>query len=96
MAKYTLHYFNLRGRAELSRLIFAAAGVEYTDHRMTGAEWQELKPSKCRTGYTRRRLSASYVQSHATPLPEHKCNLLPISEFCFLYITNYGCRPNTM
>ncbi|XP_064606204.1 uncharacterized protein LOC135471087 [Liolophura sinensis] len=49
MAKYTLHYFNLRGRAELTRLIFAAAGVEYTDHRMTGAEWQELK-SQAPTG----------------------------------------------
>ena len=32
--KYILTYFNARGRAELSRLIFAAANVEYTDNRI--------------------------------------------------------------
>lgn len=34
MVKYTFHYFNGRGRAEISRLIFAAAGVEFDDHRI--------------------------------------------------------------
>ena len=42
MVNYTLHYFNGRGRAEISRLIFAAAGVEYTDHRIE--EWSKAKP----------------------------------------------------
>ena len=35
MPSYKLYYFNLKGRAELTRLIFAAAGVEYTDVRVS-------------------------------------------------------------
>ena len=42
MVKYTFHYFNGRGRAEISRLIFAAAGVEYEDNRIT--DWPKCKP----------------------------------------------------
>lgn len=42
MVKYTFHYFNGRGRAEITRLIFAAAGVEYTDNRI--ADWPKCKP----------------------------------------------------
>jgi len=33
MTEYKLHYFNLRGKAELVRLVFAAAGQEYQDIR---------------------------------------------------------------
>lgn len=43
MSKATLHYFNVRARGELVRLIFAAAGVEYDDHRIEFDEWPELK-----------------------------------------------------
>ena len=35
MSSYKLTYFNGRGRAEVSRLIFAAAGVQFTDERVT-------------------------------------------------------------
>ena len=45
MSKYTLTYFNLRGRAEVTRLIFAQAGVEYEDKRITNEQWAELKPT---------------------------------------------------
>ena len=45
MTKYTLIYFNLRGRAEVTRLIFAQAGVEYEDRRLTNEEWAEMKPT---------------------------------------------------
>lgn len=38
---YTLNYFNGRGRAELSRLLFAAAGVSYNDNRI--ADWPATK-----------------------------------------------------
>ena len=34
MPKYVLHYFDLYGRGEISRLIFAQAGVEFEDHRI--------------------------------------------------------------
>ena len=39
--KYTLTYFDAKGRAEISRLIFAAANVEYIDDRVT--DWPEGK-----------------------------------------------------
>jgi len=44
MAQYTLTYFNVRGRAEIARLIFAAAGVAYEDKRIEREQWPELKP----------------------------------------------------
>lgn len=44
MAQYKLIYFNLRGRAELARLVFAQAGVQYEDKRIPKEEWGELKP----------------------------------------------------
>ena len=37
MPSYKLTYFNGRGRAEVSRLIFTVAGVEFTDDRV--ANW---------------------------------------------------------
>merc|ERR1712020_865342 len=43
-AKIKLTYFNLRGRAEPSRLILAQAGVDYEDHRIEKEEWPALKP----------------------------------------------------
>jgi len=43
---YKLTYFSGRGRAELSRLIFAQAGVQYEDVRIEGDQWPQLKPSK--------------------------------------------------
>merc|ERR1711936_740834 len=47
--KVKLTYFNLRGRAEPSRLLLAYGGIKYEDCRLTPAfedpkEWSELKP----------------------------------------------------
>jgi len=44
MTSYKLTYFNVRARAEVIRLIFAAAGVEYEDVRITRDQWPALKP----------------------------------------------------
>ena len=44
MPKYTLTYFNLRARAEVSRLIFALANQEYEDVRFELDEWLSYKP----------------------------------------------------
>lgn len=41
MVNYKLHYFNGRGRAEISRLILAAAGVNYEDVRIE--DWPNAK-----------------------------------------------------
>ncbi|CAG2239570.1 HPGDS [Mytilus edulis] len=45
MAVYKLTYFNLRARGEVSRLLFAAAGKEYEDCRITFEEWPSIKPT---------------------------------------------------
>ncbi|XP_077999205.1 uncharacterized protein LOC144452069 [Glandiceps talaboti] len=45
MPNYKLHYFDTTGRAEVTRLMFAAAGVEFEDIRHTFSEWPEFKKS---------------------------------------------------
>ncbi len=48
MPTYKLIYFNIRGRAEFSRLIFKQAGVEFEDFRFplgSGEEWLKIKPN---------------------------------------------------
>ena len=46
MGKFTLVNFNLRGKAEVTRYLFALAGVEYEDRRVTEEEWAVLKPGQ--------------------------------------------------
>ncbi|WAR26400.1 SCR11-like protein, partial [Mya arenaria] len=43
MPSYKLTYFNGRGRGELSRLLFAAAGKAFEDNRIEFANWGGLK-----------------------------------------------------
>ncbi|XP_014789700.1 S-crystallin SL11-like isoform X2 [Octopus bimaculoides] len=43
MPTYNLFYFNGRGRAEVCRILFAAAGVHYTDRRIKISEWNRFK-----------------------------------------------------
>ena len=44
MPQYKLTYFDARGRAEIARLTFAQASVQYEDKRVNKEEWGELKP----------------------------------------------------
>lgn len=46
--KYILNYFPAAGRAEPIRILFHAAGVEFTDNRMAGEEWAKSKPDSRR------------------------------------------------
>ena len=41
--KITLHYFNLRARAEPIRWILAYTGQNWTDHRIEFSEWPSVK-----------------------------------------------------
>lgn len=43
MTKYKLYYFDARGRAELSRMLFALAHIDYEDIRVEPDEWAKLK-----------------------------------------------------
>nr|AAB01059.1 S-crystallin [Doryteuthis opalescens] len=50
MPNYTLYYFNGRGRAEILRMMFAAANVKYMDKRFEFNEWDKYRkdmPSMC-------------------------------------------------
>lgn len=40
MSTYKLYYFNTRGRAEIARLILAAAGQTFEDVRYSKDEWE--------------------------------------------------------
>ena len=61
MTHYKLTYFPLRARGEIVRFVFAAAGVEYEDHRIEMSQWSELKPSKSPTvSYTHLTLPTIY------------------------------------
>ena len=46
MPSYTLYYFNGRGRAEILRMMFAAANVKYMDKRFEFNEWDKYRKGK--------------------------------------------------
>ena len=43
MTEYKLYYFDIRGRAEIIRLLFATAGKKYEDVRFPMDKWPEYK-----------------------------------------------------
>ncbi|KAJ8298958.1 hypothetical protein KUTeg_023018 [Tegillarca granosa] len=45
MPTYKLTYFNIRGRAELTRLVFVASGTNYEDNRIEREKWPAIKES---------------------------------------------------
>jgi hypothetical protein len=51
MAAYKISYFNLMGRAELSRLLLSAAGKEFEDDRFEKEEWPARKPHQIEITY---------------------------------------------
>lgn len=47
MPTYKLIYFEAKGRAELTRLVFAAGGVKYEDKRIDRIDdWPKVKASE--------------------------------------------------
>ena len=66
MPSYTLTYFNFKGRGELMRLIFAAAGQKFTDERVEMQDWPAIKPS-------------AHIISLAFPCSRIRYSLVPIA-----------------
>lgn len=46
MPTIKFHYFDIEGRGEVIRLIFAAGGVDFFDERIDPKDWPTLKTSK--------------------------------------------------
>ncbi|KAH3881108.1 hypothetical protein DPMN_005030 [Dreissena polymorpha] len=44
MATYKVSYFDGKGRGEIIRLVFSAAGKNFEDHRVKGEDWPKFKP----------------------------------------------------
>ena len=44
--KDELLYFGLKARAEATRMLYAIAGRDLEDNRITGEQWAEMKPCK--------------------------------------------------
>lgn len=44
MPTYKLIYFALRARAEVARIMFHQAGIEFEDERISGDAWHKYKP----------------------------------------------------
>ena len=60
MPKYKLTYFDVRGRAEMTRMAFAAGGIEFEDCRVKREEWAALKPSKLKIVKSQSHLQSLY------------------------------------
>uniref|UniRef100_A0A8C8S2I6 Hematopoietic prostaglandin D synthase n=1 Tax=Pelusios castaneus TaxID=367368 RepID=A0A8C8S2I6_9SAUR len=45
MPHYKLTYFNLRGRGEIIRYLFAYSDIKYEDHRIEQVDWPKIKPT---------------------------------------------------
>ncbi|XP_072162911.1 S-crystallin SL11-like [Diadema setosum] len=87
MPSYKLVYFNGRGRAEVSRLLFAQAGVEYEDSRVTQEEFAAMKEDKSKLPFGQ--LPVLIVDSHP-PLPQsHAIERYLAREFGMYGKSNY-------
>lgn len=42
---YKVYYFDMRGRAEIIRMVLSAADKEFEDIRLSREEWEKMKPS---------------------------------------------------
>ena len=69
MPTYKLHYFNLRARGELIRLLFAASDMRYEDHRIDFKDWLSLKPSTPPRSLVPSSCAERAVPARSFPLP---------------------------
>ena len=77
MAAYKLYYFNVRGSAESSRIIFAQANVKYEDIRFEAEQWpKEYKESK--TGLVLYMAAIILLEIHYKEMPFGRVPVLEV------------------
>ena len=59
MSGYKLYYFSVRARAEICRLSFAAAKIDFEDIRLDGEEW--AKEKACEYNYKTLKLAKFFI-----------------------------------
>ncbi|RCN31980.1 glutathione S-transferase protein, partial [Ancylostoma caninum] len=85
--EYKFYYFPGRGLGEVSRQLFALAGVQYEDIRVPKEQWPELKPSRSFAGssllrflYYRREVVLTNIKKTLLYLPEMPFGQMPVLE----------------
>ena len=78
MPTYKLHYFNIRGRAEVARLIMAHANVEYEDYRFEFNDFATIKASKKHLGYLER--LSWFSKEKECSSPDYPLGQVPVLE----------------
>ena len=83
MPAYKLYYFTARGAAEMSRFVFAQAGVEYEDVRLQfgGEEWLKMKPGELAHCGTRLHCEGRSYAAKRSP----SCCTQQAGCFCFIH-----------
>lgn len=76
MAEFTLYYFDLRGRAEVTRIILELCGKEYKEECMTGV-WPDFKKKMTESGE---------IAFGQIPLLKHKGNNIVQSNTIVRYL----------
>lgn len=74
--KYALTYFDFRGRAEVHRLLFAVAGQEFEDKRVSLADWRA-----CKSNYTFEQLPMLEVTENDDKTTHHIAQSHAITRF---------------
>ncbi|CAP39343.2 Protein CBR-GST-38 [Caenorhabditis briggsae] len=67
MVSYKLTYFDGRGAGEICRQIFAYAGQEYEDQRLTDEQWEESPIQPTPNAHHRRKASCSIPRHVSLP-----------------------------
>ena len=70
-SQYTLHYFGVRGKGELIRLCFFAAGQSFIDKRYSFEDWPAIKSE----------MPLKQMPVLETPDGQMYCQSLPIARY---------------
>jgi glutathione S-transferase len=82
VAEYKLVYFNFRGRGEVDRLVFAAAGQKFEDHRFDPSVWKSEYKAKSPLG------AVPWLEIHENGKVTYLAQSITIGRIIFFNKTN--------